>query len=154
MAAGGAEGFYRGAVADEIDAAMRAADGLLRRDDLAAYAPEWVEPVRARHRELEVVVTPPNSQGVTALMMLNALELLGAERLAPGTAAHVEALAAAARAAYAERDAYVADPRFVPVPVERLLEPGAMRRALAAPAAVPAGRHPRRRHGLPVRRRR
>ena len=34
VAAGGAEGFYRGAVADEIDAAMRAADGLLRRDDL------------------------------------------------------------------------------------------------------------------------
>jgi len=32
-----------------------------------------VDPVRARHRELEVVVTPPNSQGVTALMMLNAL---------------------------------------------------------------------------------
>ena len=138
VATGGAEGFYRGAVADGIDAAMRAADGLLRREDLAAYAPEWVDPVRARHRELEVVVTPPNSQGVTALMMLNALELLGAERLAPGTAAHVEALAAAARAAYAERDAYVADPRFVRVPVERLVDPGAMRRALAAPAAVPA----------------
>ena len=140
VAAGGADAFYRGPIAADVDSAMRAAGGLLRRDDLAAYEPEWVTPIRVRHRELEVVTTPPNSQGITALMMLNALELLGAERLLPGTAAYVEALAAAARAAYAERDAHVADPRFSPVPVERLLEPGTMRRALAPPPAVTAGR--------------
>jgi gamma-glutamyltranspeptidase/glutathione hydrolase len=135
LAEAGAADLYRGALADEIDAAFRAADGFLRREDLAAFAPEWVEPVRAPYRGLEVVTTPPNSQGVTALMMLNALAIL--DPPPPGTAGHVAALIAAKRFAFAARDRHVADPRFVDVPVAELLSLDFARRGLEAdPAAA------------------
>ena len=139
---GGADEMYRGALAAEIDEAFRAADGLLRREDLAAFAPEWGQPVRLRHRGLDVLTTPPNSQGVTALMMLNALTVL--DPGPPGTADHVEALIAAKRFAFAERDRHVADPRFEPVAVDELLSLDRAREALGggskpAPARSSAG---------------
>jgi gamma-glutamyltranspeptidase len=136
LAAAGAADLYCGALADEIDAAFRAADGLLRREDLAAFAPEWVEPTRVRYRGLDVLTTPPNSQGVTALMMLNALAAL--DPPAPGTAGHVEALVAAKRFAFAARDRHVADPRFVDVPVSALLDPEFARRGVATADPGPA----------------
>src|SRR5919108_405294 len=67
------------ALAAEIGGACQATGGFLRAGDLAAYEPEWVAPVRAPHRDVEVVTTPPNSQGITALVMLNALLALGAD---------------------------------------------------------------------------
>jgi gamma-glutamyltranspeptidase/glutathione hydrolase len=130
LAEAGAADLYRGALAAEIDAALRAADGLLRREDLAAFAPEWVEPVRLRYRGLDVLTTPPNSQGVTALMMLSALVEL--DPPPPGTAGHVEALVAAKRFAFAARDRHVADPRFADVPLGDLLSPDFARAGLAA----------------------
>jgi gamma-glutamyltranspeptidase len=133
---GGAGELYRGALADEIDQAFRAADGLLRRADLAAFAPEWAQAVRHAYRGLDVVTTPPNSQGVAALMMLNALAVL--DRGAPGTADHVEALIAAKRFAFAERDRHVADPRFGPVPITELLAIERARAALAGPEPAAA----------------
>jgi gamma-glutamyltranspeptidase len=129
LADAGATDLYRGALAHEIDAAFRAAGGLLRREDLAAFAPEWVDPVRLSYRGLDVVTTAPNSQGVTALMMLNALAVL--DPAAPGTAGHVEALIAAKRFAFAARDRFVADPRFVDVPTAELLSLDFAERGLA-----------------------
>jgi gamma-glutamyltranspeptidase / glutathione hydrolase len=136
LAEAGAGDVYHGALADEIDAAFRAADGLLRRDDLAAFAPEWVDPVRLRYRGHDVLTTPPNSQGVTALMMLNALAEL--DPPPPGTPGHVEALIAAKRVAFAARDRHVGDPRFVDVPLDELLAPELVRRGLATGNPGPA----------------
>src|SRR3954471_5901886 len=55
LASAGAPDLYRGAPAEEIEAASGAADALLRREDLAAFAPEWGEPVRHRYRGLDVL---------------------------------------------------------------------------------------------------
>jgi gamma-glutamyltranspeptidase len=136
LAEAGAGDLYGGALADEIDAAFRAADGLLRRDDLAAFTPEWVDPVRLHYRGLDVLTTPPNSQGVTALVMLNALAEL--DPPPPGTPGHVEALIAAKRVAFAARDRHVADPRFFDVPLDELLSPDFARRGLASAEPGPA----------------
>jgi gamma-glutamyltranspeptidase len=137
LADAGAADLYRGRLADEIDAAFRAADGFLRREDLAAFEPEWVEPVRLGHRGLDVVTTPPNSQGVTALMMLDALAVLAPPP--PGTAGHIDALITAKRMAFARRDRHVADPRFVDVPLDELLSRERTQAALAGPPPAPAG---------------
>jgi gamma-glutamyltranspeptidase / glutathione hydrolase len=138
----GADDLYGGELAREIDAGMREADGFLRATDLAAFEPEWVEPLRLAYRGVEVVTTPPNSQGITALMMLNALRAL--QPGPPGTAAFVEALVRAKRFAFAERDRHVSDPRFADVPVQRLLSEQTARAAMlgageAAPARSSAG---------------
>lgn len=135
----GAEDFYRGGLAEELDAAFRTADGFLRAEDLAAFEPSWDEPVRAAYRGLEVVVTAPNSQGVTALLMLNALAAIAPDGLPPGSGEHLEALIRAKRSAFADRDRLVSDPRFVAAPLAELLTPAHAQTALEAPAAAVPG---------------
>jgi gamma-glutamyltranspeptidase / glutathione hydrolase len=131
LAEAGGDDLYAGALGAEIARATRAAGGLLDDADLAGYAPRWETPLRVSYRGLEICTTPPNSQGITSLLMLNALAELGVESLRPGGPEHLEAFIAAKRSAFADRDRYVADPDFVEVPVERLLDPGHARTALA-----------------------
>jgi gamma-glutamyltranspeptidase len=134
----GGRDLYEGALASEFDSALRAADGFLRRKDLEVYAPQWVEPLSVRYRGAEVFTTAPNSQGITALMMLNALTVQQAADHHPGSAAHVNALIRAKRAAFADRDRHVSDPRFVDAPIGHLLSLDHARAALAdvPPAAT------------------
>jgi gamma-glutamyltranspeptidase len=117
----GARDFYAGEIADQIDAASRAADGFLRREDLERYSPRWDDPLSMRYRGLDVFVTAPNSQGITALMMLNAMAAMDASGHRPGSADHVEALVRAKRIAFADRDRHVTDPDHLEVPADRLL---------------------------------
>lgn len=129
----GGRDMYQGELAEAIDAGFRAVDGLLRKEDLAGYSPEWGDAISVPYRGLEVYTTPPNSQGITALMMLNALQVMGAEQHAPGSADHIEALVRAKRVAFADRDRYITDPKFLEPPIERLLDLDHAREVLAAP---------------------
>jgi gamma-glutamyltranspeptidase/glutathione hydrolase len=136
IAEAGGQDLYAGELAAEIARAASDAGGLLDAADLAGYAPRWQTPLRLRYRGLEVLTTPPNSQGITTLLLLNALTELGAEGLRPGTAEYVDAFVTAKRSAFADRDRHVADPDFVDVPVDRLLGAEHARDALAgAPVA-------------------
>jgi gamma-glutamyltranspeptidase / glutathione hydrolase len=65
----GPEAFYEGATGRAIVEAT-----WLEEDDLAAYRPRWVEPLRLRYRDVEVVELPPPTQGVVALEGLGLLE--------------------------------------------------------------------------------
>ncbi|RXZ02016.1 gamma-glutamyltransferase family protein [Fictibacillus sp. S7] len=69
-----AESFYRGALANQISAVSEAEGGFLRKEDLAAFYPEWVEPIKADYKGYEVWEIPPNGQGIVALMALNLLK--------------------------------------------------------------------------------
>lgn len=71
-----ARAYYEGGIARAIDAASRAAGGYLRYEDLAAYRPRWVEPLRVEYHGYEVCEIPPNGQGIVALMALNTLKHL------------------------------------------------------------------------------
>lgn len=80
----GPDALYRGDVAAAISAATT-----LSEDDLAAFAPAWVEPLRVRYRDVEVLELPPPTQGVVALEGLGILEQL-AER--PGGVQRLDAV--------------------------------------------------------------
>jgi gamma-glutamyltranspeptidase/glutathione hydrolase len=134
LAAAGASDLYTGELARAIDAGMRDAGGLLRAEDLAAYRPEWVVPIRTTYSGLEILTTPPNSQGIVALLMLQEMgELEGR----PGTPEYVEDFVAAKRHAIALRDAHVTDPRHMTVTAEELLHRSVA--AGAAPSPPPRG---------------
>ena len=121
IAEGGARAFYEGPIAADMAASLAALGGLHTADDFAAARADYVTPIRARYGDLDIWECPPNGQGIVALLMLNllsgfdlaALDPLGAERF------HLQA--EAARLAYRDRDALIADPEHVEVPVERLL---------------------------------
>ncbi len=117
----GAESFYRGEIAQKIDAESRKHGGYLRYEDLAAYEARWVEPARLDYRGFEVCEIPPNGQGVVALMALNILkEFEFAEKDSAETCPRqLEAL----KMAFADAFRYVTDPADMEIDYHRLIDP-------------------------------
>jgi len=70
----GRDAFYKGEIADKIDAFMRANGGFLRKADFEKHTSTWVEPVSTNYRGYDVFELPPNGQGIAALQILNILE--------------------------------------------------------------------------------
>ncbi|UTR14068.1 gamma-glutamyltransferase family protein [Salipaludibacillus sp. LMS25] len=66
--------FYTGELADKMDAFSRQNDGYLRKEDLAAYKPEWVDPIKVHYKGYDVWEIPPNGQGLITLIALNILK--------------------------------------------------------------------------------
>lgn len=121
IARAGRAGFYEGEVAAEIVAKLNRLGGLHTLEDFAAQRCEYVSPISAPYREHELFECPPNGQGLAALMILRILAgyELGGERFTDADRIHL--LAEAAKAAYRERDAAFADPRFVATDIEYYL---------------------------------
>jgi gamma-glutamyltranspeptidase/glutathione hydrolase len=119
IATGGRDAFYRGPVADAIS---QATSGVLQPEDLAANRPDWVEPIGAGVFGLQAWTVPPNSQGYLALAAVMLIEALDPPADPRNPAFH-HAVIEAYRAVAWERDDQVADPRFVPTPLEQLLDP-------------------------------
>ena len=126
------ESFYRGALAERIDAAAKAQGGALRLADLAAHEADWVDPIEQPYRDVTLAEIPPNGQGLAAQIALAILAFLDAPAFAPGSAqwAHlqIEAMKIAIRAAFD----HFADPRAMTLAPDALLEPGSIRRAAAS----------------------
>jgi len=124
----GASEFYRGTLGVQISEAVEIAGGLLRERDLAEYSASWVPPIATTHRGLDVYTTPPNSQGVTALVMLRLLSSLGAHRMQPGSRDYIAAFVTAKRAAFRLRDRHLGDPAFKCTDWQALLDDRSLRR--------------------------
>jgi gamma-glutamyltranspeptidase / glutathione hydrolase len=95
--------------------------------DLAAYRAEWGEALCRPYRGYSVCVPPPPSSGVSLLEMLSILDHTDIATRTPSDPQAWFLFAQASRLMYADRDRYVADPHFVQVPVERLLDPAYVR---------------------------
>ena len=117
IAAQGRAGFYEG----EVAAQLARLGGFFTQADLAAQPAHWGEPICGSYRGVTIYETPAPTQGFTVLEMLNLLEpleLSKREFLGPD---HVHLLVQAKQVAYNDRDRWLGDPRFVEVPMEKLL---------------------------------
>jgi gamma-glutamyltranspeptidase / glutathione hydrolase len=121
LAEQGRDVFYRGEIAEKIDAFFRANGGYLRKEDLAAHQSEWVEPISTNYRGYDVYELPPNTQGVTALEMLNILEGYDLKTMGFGSADTLHVMIEAKKLAFEDRARSYGDPRFSPAPLETLL---------------------------------
>ncbi|MFN0103745.1 MAG: gamma-glutamyltransferase [Bryobacteraceae bacterium] len=143
IARDGADAFYRGPIAHRTAAFYEKHGGLIRLSDLTAYKAEEGRPIRVSYKGLDVYQSAPNSQGVVLLMALNILEGIDLQAMGHNSPEYLHTIVEAMKLAFADRDHYVADPRFTKVPVEKLLsksyaalrrkEVGARARAGAAP---------------------
>lgn len=134
-----AEDFYRGDLAARIAAESAAFDGYLSAADLAAFQPQWVDPISVSYRGCELWEIPPNGQGITALMALNILKEFPLESLDAVEARHLQW--EAMKLAFADARHYVTDNRHMAVDYHNFLEPafGAARaRQITSQAALPA----------------
>ena len=122
VAQGGAEEFYRGALARELAEAVQAAGGLISTEDLARHTTEVREAAASTiYRGHTVYATAPPSQGLLILEVLNILEELDLAAMGHNSADAIHAMAEAAKLASMDCHASVSDPDFVQVPLERLI---------------------------------
>ncbi|HRX84764.1 MAG TPA: gamma-glutamyltransferase [Phycisphaerae bacterium] len=135
IAAGGRDAFYRGALADRIDAFCRANGCYLRKTDLENHHSAWVEPLSTNYRGYDVWELPPNTQGVAVLEMLNILEGYDLRAMGHNSTDYLHTLVEAKKLAYADRARYYADPDFAKAPLDALISKAyaAKRRGLIDP---------------------
>jgi len=133
IAAKGTADFYKGGVAAKVAGYLESVGGIVKASDLAAYAPHEDAPIAINYKGIDVYECPPNSQGFVMLEALNILEGLNLRAMGHNSAPYLHAVAESLKLAFADRNRYVADPRFVPsIPMRELLskEFAAKRRAL------------------------
>lgn len=128
----GRDGFYRGRTAELIVAEMERGGGIITGEDLAGYDAAWREPIVFNYRGHTIIsMAPTSSGGATLAAMARILEGYDLSSLEWHGTEHTHLLAEAWKRAYADRNAYLADPDFVDMPLERMIsaEYGEERRA-------------------------
>ena len=129
--------FYRGAIARRIDEFSKQNGGLLRYEDMAAFRLEPEEPVSTTFHGYTVYKPGFWGQGPAMIEALNLLEGFDLVEMKPNSADYIHTLAESLKLAYADRDTYYGDPKFVHIPAETLLSKtyAAERRKLITGAA-------------------
>jgi gamma-glutamyltranspeptidase/glutathione hydrolase len=124
IANGGADVFYKGQIARDIEAKVKGHPtnpGGLTAADIAGYQAKVREPICSDYKAWTVCgMPPPSSGGIAIAQMLGILETRDIRPFAPNDGAlnaeAVHLFSEAGRLAYADRGRYVADTDFVPLP--------------------------------------
>ncbi len=116
----GPELFYTGEIGQRIADYVQEQDGLITRDDLAGYRPDWEEPIEVSYRGLTVRTPPPNNEGMQILETLKILEGHDLEALGHNSIEYIHLLSEAIKLAVVDRIQWCGDPKFSPVPLETL----------------------------------
>jgi gamma-glutamyltranspeptidase/glutathione hydrolase len=112
---------YDGELADAIDAWSRKTGGLIRKADLAAYRPQWADPIHTAYRGYDVWEMPPNGHGLVVLMALDIASGFTFSKRDDAESIHrqIEAM----KLAFCDGKKYIADPRFMKTAVDDWLSP-------------------------------
>ena len=131
----GRDVFYKGEIADKIDAFMQQNGGFLRKIDFEKHTSTWVDPVSTNYRGYDVFELPPNGQGIATLQILNILEGFDLKAMGRNSPDTLHTMIEAKKLAWADRAKFYADPAFAKIPLKGLLskEYAAERRKLIDP---------------------
>lgn len=113
--------FYRGPIAQELDAWMKENGGLIRAEDLAAHVTRVEKPVSIDYRGHAIVKCGPWTQGPYLLETLRLLEGFDVRSMGHNSADALHVSLEAMKLGLADRDVYYADPEFADVPIQKLL---------------------------------
>jgi gamma-glutamyltranspeptidase / glutathione hydrolase len=127
--------FYRGDIADELEAWYVEKGGFLRKADLAAHKTPVVVPLTTTYRGYTVYKAGPLTQGPYLLQTLRLLEGFDLKKMGFNSADYIHTVIEAEELGFADRDEYYGDPNFAKVPMKQLLSDQytTMRRALIDP---------------------
>jgi gamma-glutamyltranspeptidase/glutathione hydrolase len=112
--------FYGGQLGRTIAEYLQASGGLLSAADLAGYRPEWETPIGVDYRGVHVKTCPPNNEGFQTLQTLRILEGFDLASLGHNSAEYIHTLSEAIKLSVADRIRWGGDPKFTPVPLDRL----------------------------------
>lgn len=113
--------FYRGDIADALQAWYIEKGGFLRKKDLAEHKTPVVDPLSAKYRGYTVYKTGPLTQGPYLLQALRLLEGFDLKKMGFNSADYIHTVIEAEKLALADRDEYYGDPNFTKVPMQQLL---------------------------------
>jgi gamma-glutamyltranspeptidase len=128
----GKDVFYKGEIARSIAGFSKENGGLLREKDFQDMKSTWGKPASTAYRDYTVFETPPNSQGITALLILNILEGYDLASMGHLSADSTHLLVEAKKLAFADRNHFISDPERMEISPDLLLSKdyAARRRAL------------------------
>jgi gamma-glutamyltranspeptidase/glutathione hydrolase len=140
--------FYQGPIAEKIVAFHEKEGGFFTAEDLATYTGGWETPVSGSYGPYAFYGNGTWSQGIIEPLVLQILEGIDLKAMGHNSPQYIHTVTQAIELAMADRDAYVADPAFVDVPLDILLSKAyaAERRAkmtdhafgdLPAPGVIP-----------------
>ena len=115
--------FYTGQLAEKIAAFAKQHDAVLTMDDLAAHENDWCGTVSARFRGVDLHEIPPNGQGIAAAMALGILEHTHIENYEVDSVEAMHLQIEAIKLALADVDRFVADPKYMNVSPQAMLDP-------------------------------
>lgn len=125
LSEGGADYFYKGALAEQIAKAVQQSTinpGLLRASDINKYEAIKRDPVCGGYKEYKICgMAPPASGGIAVYQILKLLEESKLEQYKPNQLEAVHLIAQASGQAFADRDAYIGDPDFTHLPFGALI---------------------------------
>jgi gamma-glutamyltranspeptidase/glutathione hydrolase len=124
----GADGFYRGRIAREIETGQKRIGGLITRGDLARYQARIRRPIRFRFAGADVFTTPAPSSGAVLAEMALLARALGPDRLRGSDAASAHLLAEIEKRAFFDRNRWLGDPAWGGVREREMLDPVRLRR--------------------------
>lgn len=113
------QAFYKGEIAEKIDAYSRKYNGYIRKEDLENFSPKWVDPISVNYKGYDVWEIPPNGQGIVALMILNILK--GFEFNSRDSVETIHKQIEATKLAFVDGHKYISDPTSMSVTIRQLL---------------------------------
>ena len=118
----GQDGFYKGAVAEEIEQFMIQNGGILTKKDLEKYQAIERKPIKGSYKGYDIYSMPPPSSGGVALVeMLNMMECANLKELEFNSTGYVHLLTEVMRRTFADRAQHLGDPDFNSnMPIEKL----------------------------------
>lgn len=121
------ESFYRGRLAQAIVHHAKTTGGMLSMEDLANHQPDWVAPLSYDFLGCTLHEIPPNGQGIAALMTLGLLEYTDIADYAVDSTDYLHVQIEAMKLAFADVHHHVADPAWMQIAPDALLEPAYLR---------------------------
>lgn len=122
IAKNGPSWFYQGELAQQLTSFLKQKGALLTKEDLTSHISTWGQPLITTYGNYHLYQTPPNSQGLAALLAFNILEGLDFAALGSDSAQLIHYLIEAKKIACQYREQYITDPEFVPVEYAELLD--------------------------------
>lgn len=113
--------FYKGDIADEMEAFFIKSGGFLRKADFAAYETRVEDPVKVNYRGYTVCKCDTWTQGPFLCQTLRLLEGYDLKKMGHLSADYIHVCTEAMKLGLADRDMYYGDPLFVNVPLKALL---------------------------------
>jgi gamma-glutamyltranspeptidase/glutathione hydrolase len=121
IAAGGADAFYAGPIAQAMADDMAANGGLMTAADLAGFRPRRHQPMLVPYRGRTVALPPPPAGGIVVAEILRILERFDLVALGHNSPEYIRIGAEAMKIAGRDKDRHIGDPDFTTAPLERLL---------------------------------